>query len=305
MLRDGSVDVEFLFRCYPDHYSSQESRFKYVLSIQSSVCLLVSRIIAELYGDSGVIASHEIPSIFDLRPHAVWKVTVIQPPVDEVHMDDADTQDGGTSIDASCILLVVSSRTDPSQGLAIETAAPIESPRSIPCTPLDPHHIPNSATPAAEAQETSRLANRTRIQTPERVTPPISPRRSSLGHIPLVAEQGQEEEEEHESPTPTRTAPTNPVPVPNDAAVTVLHAVNPENGPTSGGTRISLYVSNLDPGTRVYPRFGRNVGRVAVRCLESYLSNELTRKDSSTAVTISRGRCFVICLRPHNLARSR
>ena len=113
---------------------------------------------------------------------------------------------------------------------------------------------------AAESHETTRLANR---QSPEYVTPPVFPRHPSPEHIPPTP--AQEQERERESLAPARTAPTDAIPT-NNTPVAVLHAVNPGQGPTSGGKLIILYVSNLDPGTRVYPRFGRNVGSVAVRC---------------------------------------
>ena len=150
--------------------------------------------------------------------------------------------------------------TAPPQGLAVGTAGPVEPSRDILSTggyTLGSH---NSATP-----ETRRLVNHNRTQTPEPIPPPVSPRQSSPSRIPPVLEQ--EYGGEPESPVPARTVSTNPTT--NNTLVTVLHAVNPENGPTSGGQRISLYVSNLDPGTTVYPRFGRNVGHVAVRRFES------------------------------------
>ena len=40
ILQGGSADVDFQFRCYPNHKSRREERFKYVLSTQLSVCLL-------------------------------------------------------------------------------------------------------------------------------------------------------------------------------------------------------------------------------------------------------------------------
>ena len=146
--------------------------------------------------------------------------------------------------------------------------------------------------PAAEAHETTRLANR---QSPEYVTPPVSPRHPSPQHIPPTPAQEQERERERLAPARTAPIPTNNTPV------TVLHAVNPGKGPTSGGILISLYVSNLDPGTRVYPRFGCKVGSVAVRCFECY-SGRYSHKKISIAVTISRERYFVICLQLRNLA---
>ena len=144
--------------------------------------------------------------------------------------------------------------------------------------------------------ETTRLANR---QSPEYVTPPVSPRHPSTEHIPPTP--AQEQEGERESPVPARTTPTDPIPTTNNTTVTVLHAVNPGKGPTSGGILISLYVSYLDPGTRVYPRFGCKVGSVAVRCFE-YYSSRYSHKTFSIVVTISRERYFVICLQLRNLA---
>ena len=41
ILQDGSADVDFRFRCYPNHKSHHEEKFKYVLSTYLSVCLLL------------------------------------------------------------------------------------------------------------------------------------------------------------------------------------------------------------------------------------------------------------------------
>ena len=40
ILQGGSADIDFRFRCYPNHQSHREGRFKYVLSTSLSVCLL-------------------------------------------------------------------------------------------------------------------------------------------------------------------------------------------------------------------------------------------------------------------------
>ena len=149
---------------------------------------------------------------------------------------------------------------------------------------------------AAEAHETTQLPNR---QSPEYVTPPVSPRHPSPEHIPPAP--AQEQEIERASPAPAQTVPTDPIPTTNDTPVTVLHGVNPEKGPTSGGITISLYVSNLEPGTRVFLRFGCNKGTLAVRYFECY-SRRYSHKNFSIVVTIFRERYFVLCLQPHNLA---
>ena len=40
ILQGGSADVDFRFRCYPNHKSHHEEKFRYVLSTYLSVCLL-------------------------------------------------------------------------------------------------------------------------------------------------------------------------------------------------------------------------------------------------------------------------
>ena len=153
--------------------------------------------------------------------------------------------------------------------------------------------------PTAEAHQTTRLENR---QSPEYVTPPVSPRHPSPEPIPPTP--AQEQERERESPAPVQTAPTDPIPITNNTPVTVLHSVNPRQGPTSGEILISLYVSNLDPETMVYPRFGCNVGRVAVRYFECY-SSRYSHNFFSIVVPITREGYFVTCLKPCDLASLR
>lgn len=168
--------------------------------------------------------------------------------------------------------MIVSLLIAPSQDPAVGTAARVESPSTSESS-IGSRHISDSATHAAGAQEMTQLANRSRAhQSPECVSQAISPGQSSPDCIPTVS--AQERGGEVESPAPPRTVPTiNTIPsATNDIPGPVLHAVNPETGPTSGGSRISLYVSNLDSRTRVYPRFGSNVGRIAVRYVKK-LSN--------------------------------
>ena len=95
-LQDGSANVGFHFKCYPSHLSPGEKAFKYVLSTQLSVCLLVTRVTAQLYEDkdskSIIIRSHEICNTFEISSRAKVVVEPRRP-------DDTGTQDGGTSTD--------------------------------------------------------------------------------------------------------------------------------------------------------------------------------------------------------------
>jgi hypothetical protein len=102
VLQNGSTDIDFRFRCYPGHLSS--SGFRYVLFTDKPICLLYSRITAELYEDDKKTMSCEVGITFKLQPRAQWKVC----DAEEIHQQDADLRGEGTSIDAICILIVVS-----------------------------------------------------------------------------------------------------------------------------------------------------------------------------------------------------